>query len=150
MFDRQGGSQNFCPFGGGQESIIGGSYQKYHFCHDKHVFVPTNRLSRQAYFCRDKRRVCHDKSMLVGIKTFVGTKFCLSRQIFFVINVLSRKKIFLSRQTNKIRNKTFVTTSILLSQQTKTILVAAPANDRGGGGYAKPWRFGGKLRHTGE
>ena len=51
--------------------IIGGSCHKYHFCRDKHVFVATNMcligqntsfvattvLSRQAYFCRDKRRV---------------------------------------------------------------------------------------------
>ena len=27
------------------------------FCHDKHTFVATKSLSRQAYFCRHKRRV---------------------------------------------------------------------------------------------
>ena len=46
------------------------------FCRDK-SFVATNiLLSPQAYFCRDKRRVCLDKSMLV----FVAIKVCLSRQ----------------------------------------------------------------------
>ena len=42
------------------------------FCLDKHTFVvkkdvATNILSRQAYFCREKRRVCCDK-------TFAATK----------------------------------------------------------------------------
>ena len=36
----------------------------------KHNFVSTNVLSRQAYFCRDKRRVCCDK-------TFVTIKILL-------------------------------------------------------------------------
>ena len=30
-------------------SIIGGSFHKYHFCRDKHVFVSTKHI-----FCRDK------------------------------------------------------------------------------------------------
>ena len=49
-----------------------------HICRDKNVFVTTKVLSRQAYFCRDKRRVlsqqthvCCDKSKLVA------TKLCL-------------------------------------------------------------------------
>ena len=43
------------------------------FCRLKHNFVTTKCLSRQAYFCRDKRcvlsqqtRVCHDKMILVA------------------------------------------------------------------------------------
>ena len=75
------------------ENIIGGSCHKYHFCRDKYVFVatkhvfcrdksmlvatkllsPQTRVCRHIfatiflYFCRDKRRVCCDK-------TFVATK----------------------------------------------------------------------------
>ena len=70
--------------------IVGVSCHKYHFCRDKHVscrdksmLVATKLLSRQAYFCRDKRRVlwtgiCHDK-------TFVATKilyFCGDKHTF--------------------------------------------------------------------
>ena len=60
-------------------------FSRQNFCHDKIMYVATNHLSRQisniclsrqAYFCRDKRRVSLDKSMLV----FVAIKVCLSRQ----------------------------------------------------------------------
>ena len=78
-------------------------------CHDKHVFVGTKVLSRQAYFCCDKRCVlsrqtcvCHDKSKLVM------TKLLLRQASVTTEHVLCC-------------NKTFVVTKI--------ILVAAPAND---------------------
>ena len=41
-----------------------------YFCHNKHMFVMTNVLSQQAYFCCDKRcdkfchKFCHDENML--------------------------------------------------------------------------------------
>ena len=53
-------------------------------CRYKHTFVATNIiLSCQNIFCRDK-------SMLVATNT------CLSRQIFVLINVLSRQKYFVA------------------------------------------------------
>ena len=94
--------------------ITGGSCHKYNFCRDKHVFCRdksmlaaticislsrqnifvTRKVSRQAYFCRDKirvlsRLVCRDKSKLVGIKP-------------------------LSRQNYVCRDKTFVATKMIL------------------------------------
>ena len=83
------------------------------------MLVGTKRLSGQNYLCRDKylswRKFCRDKN------------------------------IFLSRQTNKFRDKAFVMTGILLSQPTrvwsdktivgtKKILVVVPTNDRRGEG----------------
>ena len=90
-------------------SIIGGSCHKYRF------------LSRQL-FCRDK--------IMFSRQNYVCRDTCLPWQMFAVT-------IFLSRQNKKIKNrdKTFVTTSILLSRQntcyvaTKMVLVTAPAND---------------------
>ena len=72
--------------------IVGGSCHKYNFVatKDKHVFVATNILSRQACFCSDKRRVLSQK-----------TRVC-------------RNKALVSEKQNK----------------QKTIIVAAPANDR--------------------
>ena len=99
------------------------SWQKYafaSFCHDKsfvttnicsnkHNFVTTKLLSRQAHFCRDKHVFvatkhifCHNKSMLVTTK-LVTTNTCLvSRQIFVATKVWSWQKMFVSR------NKSFV------------------------------------------
>ena len=89
-------------------------------CRDKHVFFTKIRLlSRQAYFCQDKRRVlsrqayfCQDKRRVLSRqksacrnKGFVATKLPLSRQKYFV-----ETKIILSRQM-------FVATSIPLSRQ---------------------------------
>ena len=50
------------------------SCHKYHFCRDKHksMLATTKRssglkvLSQQAYFCRDKRRVCREKTRLLS------------------------------------------------------------------------------------
>ena len=57
------------------------------FCRDKHNFVATKLLSRQAYFCRDKRlvlsrqtRVCRDKTLpklCQNAKTLARQKFYL-------------------------------------------------------------------------
>ena len=55
------------------------------FCRDiilsQHIFVATNVLSRQAYFCRNKRRVlspqthvCHDKHVFVAWQNFCRDK----------------------------------------------------------------------------
>ena len=96
-------------------TIIGWSGYKYHFCCNKHVFVATKVLSRQAYFCHDKRpvltrqtRVCRDKSKLVATKllpwqnyvccnkhTSIATKdvFCHDNQAFVPTKTcLSRPK----------------------------------------------------------
>ena len=104
--------------------IIGQSCHKYHFCHDKYVFVATKHV-----FCRNK-------SMLAATKR-------LSRQ-----NYVCRDKIYLSQQAKDVfsRNKhVFVVTKVikimfgatkLLSWQacfchveTKIILVTALVND---------------------
>ena len=45
-----------------------------YFGRDKHVFVDTNVLSRQAYFCRDKRRVLSGQTRVCRDKTSVATK----------------------------------------------------------------------------
>ena len=90
--------------------------QKNVFCHDKY-------LSRQTYFCRDKRRVlsgqtrvCRDTSTLVASKllleqcllrqTFCRDKHCLSRlkTCFVATNTC------LLRQIRLCRDKTFVAT----------------------------------------
>ena len=78
--------------------IIGGSCHKDHFNCDKKRF-----LSRQTYFCRDKR---------------------LSRQIFIATNIilLTRQAYFYRDKhmfvaTNICRNKSFVAASILLSRK---------------------------------
>ena len=38
---------------------------KHVFCRDKSMFLATKLLSRQAYFCLDKRRVCRDRKMIL-------------------------------------------------------------------------------------
>ena len=89
--------------------IIGGSCYKYHFCRDKIM------SQRQAYFCRNKRRVSSRQARVCCDKSkFVATKLCLFRQIFVATKVLSRQKTC------------FVAT--------KMILEAAPANDKKWGG----------------
>ena len=87
-----------------------------------HGLPQVSLLSRQAYFCRDKRRILsrqtlvyRDKSKLV-VTNLVATKLCLPRQKFCRDKTTS---IHLSRQKT-----CFVTTEIL---------EAAPANDRSGG-----------------
>ena len=120
-------------------------------CRKKHVFVMTKLLSRQAYFCRNKIHIlswwtcvcCDNSKLVVHNKTFVPIKLCLLQRIFVVTKLLLRQKYV-------GRNKCFVMTTTLLSQQktgfvvtnvytcmccgksfvgTKMILVAAPAND---------------------
>ena len=85
-------------------------------CSNKHNFVTTKLLSRQAYFCHDKHVFvatkhifCHDKSML--LHTFVATKV-LSLQIFVATNIILTRQAHLSWQTRFCRDKTH-----LLSQQ---------------------------------
>ena len=59
-------------------------------CHDKHAFVVSKVLTRQAYFCCNKRCVlsqqtcvCHDKSKLVAAKLcLMWQKICLLQQKF--------------------------------------------------------------------
>ena len=87
--------------------LRGGSCHKYHFCRDKRMLVATNRksiiffififyfltnicrdkhnfvarklLSRQTYFCRDKRRVLKHVFVTTNMSTnmFVATKMIL-------------------------------------------------------------------------
>ena len=89
------------------------SFVATNICHDKYNFVVTEVLLCQAYFCRNKRcvlswqpQVCCDKSMLVTTKVLTWQNYVCC-------------------DCNKACvccNKTFVTT--------KTILVAAPTNDK--------------------
>ena len=91
---------------------------KHVFCRDKSMLVV---LSRQTRVCRNKSFV--STSILLSRKKTCSvatnmcllrqkyTKLCLSRQTFVVTKVLSRQTYFFSR------DKTFVTTSILLSRQ---------------------------------
>ena len=50
---------------------------KYFFCRNKHNFVTTKVLSRQAYFCCDKRCVLSWQPRVCRNKTFVTTKMIL-------------------------------------------------------------------------
>ena len=84
------------------------------------MFVTTNVLPRQPY------------------TSFVATKICFA--VFAVTNICHGKNI-LSRETQFCRdNFVVVATSVLLTEEktcfvaTKIILVAAPANDKGGRG----------------
>ena len=88
---------------------------RQNICRSKHVFVATKVLSRQTYYCRDKRRVlsretrvCHDKRMLVAIK------LCRDK-ILFVAADICRDKI-LSRRTRFCCDKGVVSTCILFSR----------------------------------
>ena len=88
------------------------------------MFVATNFLPREPY------------------TSFVATKICFA--VFAVTKYFCHDKNILSRETQFCRDKSFVASSVLLSQQktcfvaTKMILVAAPASDKrgrlGGGG----------------
>ena len=55
-------------------------------CCDKHNFVTTKVLSRQAYFCHD-RRVCHDKTHLLLWQNYV----CHDKSFVMTKDVLSSK-----------------------------------------------------------
>ena len=88
------------------------------FCHDKHVFVMTKRV-----FCPDismpvATKRCRNKTCCRD-ETSVVTSILLSPQktCFVVTNTR------LLRQTRICHDKTFVAT--------KTVLVTAPANDKG-------------------
>ena len=96
------------------------------FCHEKKLFVASK------YFCRVKifvtTNICRDKHNFVATKAWLSRQnFC--RNIMFVATKgLSRQAYFfrdkrhtLSCQTRVCRDKTFVTT--------KMILVAASASD---------------------
>ena len=59
-------------------------FSRKKFCYDKHNFVATNIifvvtkvLSRQAYFCSDKRRVLSRQTCVCRDETFVATKMRL-------------------------------------------------------------------------
>ena len=97
------GASSLCTI---QPCVIGRSWHKYHFCHDK-TFVMTNMclswqthachvktclLLRQKYACHD-RTFCHDKYLLQQTfcrnkHTFVMTKVCLSQKNFCVVTKL--------------------------------------------------------------
>ena len=103
--------------------ITGGSCHKDHFYRDKKTFFVATKLclSRQTYFCRDKRLsrqifiatnvilltrqayFCRDKHLSQqkfcrGKHTFVVTKgmFCCDKHVFVTTNTcLSRQKLYL-------------------------------------------------------
>ena len=81
---------------GGGGGIIGGSHRKYHFCRDKKCLSQQKSLlSRQKYACHDKTfvasKLCLSRQSRVchDKSILVTTSTCLSRQIFVVTNVLS-------------------------------------------------------------
>ena len=153
------------------KSIVDGSRHKYHFCRDKHVFVaPTKKqnkntttknttktrllsrqkvfiatkvLSRQAYFCHDKKTCFVVESTCLSRqkhacrhKTFVKIMFvAINQTIFSRKNVFHRhtlvatkkvlcrdKKRVMPRQTRVCRDDIFAATEM--------IVVAAPATDK--------------------
>ena len=102
---------------------------KHVFCRfflSRQIFVVINIiLSRQGYFCRDKR-------------VFVATKhvFCCDNIMLLATKVLSHQtRVCRDNQINVCGDKPFVAASILSSRQktgfvaTKMILVAAAASD---------------------
>ena len=64
-------------------------------------FVTTKLLSRQAYFCRDKRHVLSRQKYSCRDRTFVVTNMCSSRQKYFVATniILSWQKFCRSKHT---------------------------------------------------
>ena len=102
--------------------ITGRSCDKYHFCHDKHVFVMTNMcfvttnmfVATKVWLLR--QRFCHDKIMFFATNitsiTFVMTNMCLSWQTC----VLSRQTCLLWQKYGCC-DKGFVTTKLCFSQQ---------------------------------
>ena len=70
--------------GNGLLPFLGGSCYKYNFFVSKHVFVATNVLLRQAYICRDKRRVLSRQ-----------TRVCRDKRVFVATKLLSRQNIIL-------------------------------------------------------
>ena len=96
----------------GLQPIIGGSWHKYDFyrdkclvttniCRDKHIFVATKGLLRQAYFCRDKH-------VFIGKHTFVATK-----HVFVATKLLSRQKWYLWQSPPMITAQTCVPCRLL-------------------------------------
>ena len=75
------------------------------FCCDKHNFVATKLLSRQAYFCRDERRVLSRHTRVCGDKSMLLAYFCRD------------KTRLLSRQTRACRDKHVFVAAKLLSWQ---------------------------------
>ena len=114
-------------------------HDKTYFCHDKRQrnFVTTSLLLlRQAHVCQDKTRLwlrqkyaCRDKHVFFATnicrhKSFVATNksFVATNKSFVAASILlSQQKMCLSWQTCVCRDKTFVTS--------KMVLVAAPAKD---------------------
>ena len=47
------------------------------FCREKNIFIATKVVPRQAYFCRDERRVLSRETRVNRDKTFVATKMSL-------------------------------------------------------------------------
>ena len=88
------------------------------FCCDKHNFVATKLLSRQAYFCRDERRVLSRHTCLWRQK--YASRIFLSRQNTSFVSTNTR----LSRQTRVCRGKTFVVTKMILRQLSPMISIS--------------------------
>ena len=98
--------------------ITGWSCHKQKVCRDKHNFVATKLLSRQAYFCGDEHvfvvtNICHkhcrDKhnsvagSLVLSPQetSFVATDTCLSRQFFYFF-IAATKMILMEALANDI------------------------------------------------
>ena len=115
----------------GLKDITGGSCHKYHFCHDKsfvmikHIFCCNNSMLVATKVCLSWQNI------LVMTNNFVVTEvlsrqayFCCYKHMFVVTkDVFCRNKTsFLSRRKYAYCSKTFIAT--------KTILMAAPTNDK--------------------
>ena len=95
----------------------------------KRVFFATKPLSRQAYFCGDKRHVFFAINTCYSSQNYASCdKIMLARQIRIVIKVFSRQKFCRDKHTfvaskdvvcrdkHVSRDKTFVATKMILWQ----------------------------------
>ena len=96
---------------------------------NRHVFVMTKVLSRQAYFFSQQKT-----SYIVTKVSLSQQNICHNRIMFVVTNICCDKTFDVTKIHLLQQRYMFVTTSMLLSRQkncfvmTKITLVAAPAN----------------------
>ena len=97
------------------------SCHKYHFCHDKHVFVATNMTFAATKMCLLRQTFCHDKMMFDRQNIFVPTKyFCRNKRQVFVMtkDVFCHNKRVCHNKSKIVATKLVATKfSLYLSQQ---------------------------------
>ena len=105
-------------------SIIGRSCHKYHFCHNKHVFVVTKHLFGVTKVCLSRKTLLWcDKNMFVATnllsrQIFIRTNMCLSRQKWYLHNFVATKAVICCDKhafvtKNICCDRSFVTTKIV-------------------------------------